>query len=208
MTAIYDWLMAMRGTGAAFDRHIFACVLASGAAEQDRGLNESLGLARDDLAALLRDYFPLAGCLLDDLPDGVGTMALEEDDLAALLRGNGTRGNREEAWLAAIVARRSLGANHLWQDLGLTSRKNLSDLLTRHFKPLAEKNTGDMKWKKFFYRQMCQAEGMTICKSPNCEICDDYALCFGPEDGLPLARQTVVAIPTKGADVSAMARSS
>ncbi|MGZ9034608.1 MAG: nitrogen fixation protein NifQ, partial [Rhodospirillales bacterium] len=114
--------------------------------------------------------------------------ALEEPDLRALLLEHRSRGAVEEAWLAAIVARRSLGANHLWQDLGLFSRDDLSRLLMRHFRPLAVRNSSDMKWKKFFYRALCERDGVVVCKAPNCAICDDVSLCFGGEAGEPLTR--------------------
>jgi nitrogen fixation protein NifQ len=44
-----------------------------------------------------------------------------------------------------------------------------------------------MKWKKFFYRQLCEREGIPVCNAPNCAVCADMALCFGPESGEPLA---------------------
>ena len=40
----------------------------------------------------------------------------------------------------------------------------------------------DMKWKKFFYKQLCQTEGIHTCRAPSCEVCADYQACFGPED--------------------------
>jgi nitrogen fixation protein NifQ len=48
-------------------------------------------------------------------------------------------------------------------------------------RPLKRKNAGDMKWKKFFYRQLCEAAEVPICKSPSCAECCDYSVCFGPE---------------------------
>lgn len=63
--------------------------------------------------------------------------ALEEEDLKRLLLDHRTTGHRpEEAWLAAMIARRSLGANHLWQDLGLWERSELSGLLNRAFRAI------------------------------------------------------------------------
>jgi nitrogen fixation protein NifQ len=94
----------------------------------------------------------------------------------------------EEAWLAAIVARRSLGTNHLWQDMGFADRLELNAMFRRHFPALVALNAGDMKWKKFFYRQLCAREGFLLCKSPNCETCDDYAACFDGEPGEALRR--------------------
>lgn len=178
------------GTGDPFDRHVFACAIVLSATDPERVLNKALGLSGADLRELAGAYFPAA---VDTLLAGpgdadAGADALEEPDLRALLVDAGTCGAIEERWLAAIVARRSLGANHLWQDLGLPHRGDLSALLHRHFRPLAERNDQDMKWKKFFYRQLCEREGVLVCKAPNCAVCDDVGLCFGAESGEPLAR--------------------
>lgn len=86
-----------------------------------------------------------------------------------------------EDWLAGIVAAACLGGNHLWQDLGLAHRGALTGLMETHFPGLAARNQGDMKWKKFLYRQLCLAEGLRICRAPSCQVCPDYADCFGPE---------------------------
>jgi len=88
----------------------------------------------------------------------------------------------EEPWIAQIIAVACMGSDHLWQDLGLFSRKELSALISRNFPALAAKNTRDMKWKRFFYKQLCETEGIYTCRSPSCEVCTDYAVCFGPEE--------------------------
>jgi nitrogen fixation protein NifQ len=85
-----------------------------------------------------------------------------------------------------MVARRCLRPNHLWQDLGLRNRGELSQLMQTHFAGLARRNSGDMKWKKFLYRMVCREDGFSICASPICSACDDYGLCFGDEDGVAL----------------------
>lgn len=192
--AVYRRLVSSDVSGEHVDRHIFACTIAVVRGEPAQPpavpLTHALGLAPDALAALFASYFPSA---LDLLPwmaedEGEGELALEEEDLRRLLlcHAAGMR-PEEEAWLAHIVARRSIaGANHLWQDLGLRSRADLSALMRRHFPGLVDLNSGDMKWKKFFYRTLCQLEGVVICKSPNCETCDDVAVCFGTEDGASL----------------------
>jgi len=56
-------------------------------------------------------------------------------------------------------------------------------LMERHFPRLARRNSGDMKWKKFFYRMMCTAEGFQLCAAPVCTECDDFEDCFGSEEG-------------------------
>ncbi|KJS39962.1 MAG: hydrogenase [Rhodospirillaceae bacterium BRH_c57] len=189
--AVYHRLVSSDVSGEHIDRHTLACVIAvvRGDPAQTPAvpMTHALGLAPDALASLFASYFPDA---LDMLPwmaedEGEGEMALEEDDLRRLLLAH-RAGQRpeEEAWLANIVARRSIvGPNHLWQDLGLRDRADLSALMGRYFPGLVALNSDDMKWKKFFYRTLCQQEGVVICKSPNCTVCDDYAHCFSEEAG-------------------------
>lgn len=108
---------------------------------------------------------------------------LEEfDDLLQLLLDHLATGDEHHRQVAHLVATACMGHDHLWQDLGLPERRALSALLSNYFPTLAAKNAGDMKWKKFFYKQLCEREGINICKSPSCGVCSDYDKCFGPED--------------------------
>ena len=106
----------------------------------------------------------------------------EYDDLFMLLLDHGSMGSDEEAELAREIAAACLGDNHLWQDLGLPDRQRLSDMLDEHFHSLFVKNSANMKWKKFFYKQLCERMEVFACRSPSCAICVDYDNCFGPED--------------------------
>ena len=112
----------------------------------------------------------------------------EFGDLVALLLEHATAGQdpRLSLCLAHAVATACMGANHLWQDLGLPDRSVLSRLMAEHFAPLKARNHGDMRWKKFFYRELCAAAEVPICKSPSCAECVDQPVCFGPEDGLAI----------------------
>ena len=83
--------------------------------------------------------------------------------------------------MAEWVAVASLGDNHLWQDLQLSHRGELSALMRQWFPALAAKNTHDMKWQKFLYKQLCEREQVLICKAPSCAVCSDQRQCFGPE---------------------------
>ncbi len=108
----------------------------------------------------------------------------EVADLVALLldHADPAAGTAQEIEaVAERVALGCLGDNHLWQDLRFNSRAELSALMRHWFPALVSKNSGDMKWKKFLYRQLCEREGVLICKSPSCAVCVDVALCFGPE---------------------------
>jgi nitrogen fixation protein NifQ len=80
--------------------------------------------------------------------------------------------------------------DHLWQDLGLFDRSELNRLLARHFPSLHAGNTANMKWKKYFYRKLCEAEGFVLCTAPSCAQCTDFAACFGAEDGESRMAQT------------------
>jgi len=108
----------------------------------------------------------------------------EIEDLVALLKDHadpaaGPAGDMN--CVAHALACASLGDNHLWQDLFLPSRRELSALIERWFPRLAAKNSHDMKWKKFLYKQLCEREELFICRAPSCSVCTDHAVCFGPE---------------------------
>ena len=106
----------------------------------------------------------------------------EFDDLVDLLLSHCVDSGEGALSMAQFIATACMRDNHLWQDMQLANRAELSVLMQTHYPALAAKNTGDMKWKKFFYKQLCEREEIMICKSPSCGICSDYNHCFGPED--------------------------
>lgn len=115
--------------------------------------------------------------------EGAGDDDLDEfDDLVALLLEHRGDDSEETEWLACAIVTACFGDNHLWQDMGLPSRAVLSELLSGYFPALAYKNGSNMKWKKFFYKQLCERMNVNACKAPSCSVCSDYAQCFGPED--------------------------
>jgi nitrogen fixation protein NifQ len=143
-----------------------------------------LGLDIVAFQALLARYFPAANDLSAWVEEG-GCQPLradEYDDLLQLLLDYRSDGSDETTWLASAVAAACLGGNHLWQDLGLDNRQELSDLLKTRFSALYARNTGNMKWKKFFYKQLCERAEVNACRAPSCRVCDDYAKCFGAEE--------------------------
>ncbi len=107
---------------------------------------------------------------------------LEKQDLEQFLRRYAAEQSEQSEWLISMIVAACLGNDHLWQDLGLWSRKDLSALLAHNFPEMAALNNKDMKWKKFLYKQLCEAEGIYVCRAPSCEECKDYSLCFGTED--------------------------
>jgi nitrogen fixation protein NifQ len=166
-----------------FDRHVLASILAV-AATQPGGIGAGAGLAAPDLAALIVQWFPFAAVAVVDRCQSA--VAAEDDEVVMvrdmLLTQRSTDGDVGR-WLAAMVARRAVEPNHLWEDLGLRDRSELSRLLMRHFAPLAVRNTGNMRWKRFFYRMLCEQDGFVMCSTPVCTDCSDFNVCFGDESG-------------------------
>lgn len=156
---------------------VLACMLAqaqsSGAQPLIRGLSPA------SFAVMCATALP--GVSLEN--GNTSTQPFDEfEELYELLLAHAAPADRMAKWLAAAIATAAQRDNHLWQDLGLPSRAALNDILHLRFPTLATQNVGDMKWKKFFYRQLCERAGVPICKSPNCLDCVDHALCFGPEE--------------------------
>ncbi|WGJ13174.1 nitrogen fixation protein NifQ [Methylocapsa sp. D3K7] len=186
----YQWLIgaSVRTDHDAFDIHVVASVIALAIEESDEdriAVAGGVGLAGPVLMELTSAMFPgteaffeLAGVdlVIDD----------EEQSLRDILGMYSSGVSSLERPLAAMIARRCKCPHHLWQDLGLRDRGELSRLMKRHFARLAEKNQHDMKWKKFLYRMVCGSEGFTLCTSPVCSECDDFVNCFGAEDGAAL----------------------
>jgi nitrogen fixation protein NifQ len=185
----YKWLIAASAPSLCdeFDIHVVAGVFALAFAEADSGERDvasGIGLDGSALTELAAEMFPGAASEFMELTDGVSvTVDDEEQSLRDILGMFATGASRLETHLAAVIARRCKSPHHLWQDLGLRTRDELSNLMQRHFARLAAKNQQDMKWKKFLYRMVCGSEGFTLCTAPVCSECSDFADCFGAEDG-------------------------
>ncbi|WP_448044896.1 nitrogen fixation protein NifQ [Bradyrhizobium liaoningense] len=166
-----------------FDRHVLASVLA--AAVMDGGpIAERVGLPERDLDALLAQCFPsVPARAFAWIGGGDASVDDETAMVRDLLRAQRSTEGDVGHWLAAMVARRAMEPKHLWEDLGLRERPELSRLLTRHFAPLAARNTRNMRWKRFFYRMLCEDDGFVMCTTPVCTQCNDFDLCFGEENG-------------------------
>lgn len=179
--ALYAGLMACgRDTPT---RRLLARMLVS--RRLDRGaLPARLGLGAEAFGRMMAGCFPGAGPATDWAagPPVDASREPERAELRGLLLAHAADAGEACAWMAEVVAAGCMGGDHLWQDLGLWSRRDLSELFLVHFPALAAKNDRDMKWKKFLYKQLCAAEGIYVCRSPSCEVCPDYKDCFGPED--------------------------
>ena len=176
-----------------FDGHVLACVFAAAVDECRAGgsFTDALGICGSALRSNIEGYFPgtverLEMFKLDVEP------AVNEDEkcLRELLWRFRTASSPINSLFAILVARRATRPNHLWQDLGLANRGELSRLMLRHFVTLARRNDQDMKWKKFFYRMICRDDGFNMCVAPCCSECGDFNACFGSESGESLLART------------------
>ena len=200
----YVWLMNGARTECCdrFDAHVLASVFALAIAETNTAgvsLSQNTGLTAPALGDILRAVFPHAVALADGL-EGCDDYVVAEDErsLRELLGRSSTNRSPLQRYFAALIARRAMRPNHLWQDLGLCNRGELGELMRRHFAPLAARNVNDMKWKKFLYRTICRDEGFRLCTAPSCAQCDDFAVCFADESGESLLarnRRAVECIP-------------
>ncbi|WP_394705048.1 nitrogen fixation protein NifQ [uncultured Cohaesibacter sp.] len=180
--ALYERLMSCacnsRGKG---NTPFLAQMLASWMCGQG-ALPRFMGLDEETFKAMISGSFAqFKNAGLQTRCDIEPDRANELEDVKTLLLDHRSHQSDEELWIAQIVATGSMGSDHLWSDLGLFARKSLGEMLLYNFRPLAEQNTNNMRWKKFFYRQLCAKEGFVLCRSPSCETCSEYTVCFAPE---------------------------
>ncbi len=180
---IYSRLTASTADKLSPNHEWLACMMASWCSGQG-ALPDYLGLEAGQFNRLRQRLFP--DCSLPECaPSGSKldfSRMLEKDDLLRLLKHFSKPDTPEIDWIIGVIVAGTLGSDHLWQDLGLWSRSQLSAMLQYNFPELAAKNDKDMKWKKFLYKQLCEAEGLYLCRVPSCDVCIDYAKCYGSEE--------------------------
>lgn len=181
----YQWFVSRAADPADALTQVFAGMLQS-ASRNGLPPQQAMGMPEDRFSALLERYFPAAnGVLAADGEAGACCAALRDQeigDLVDLLLAHAGTPSIETEWVAYAVAVGCMGENHLYQDMGFSERQALSDLLQEHFPALCAKNVGNMKWKKFFYKQLCERAEVNLCKAPSCQVCIDFDKCFGSED--------------------------
>jgi nitrogen fixation protein NifQ len=169
------------------DRHLFACLLAI-AAREPYDTAVALGLMESDLESIFKTYFPAIDRSALEPHEEPATDSPRERNpevlsilLAHLPLNAGGRSLHTATWLAYIIATRTEHPGHLWVAMGLFERPQLSAAIHRHLPTLAKSNNQNMRWKRFLYKQVCDRNGGMMCKTPDCGLCSDYALCFASE---------------------------
>lgn len=163
------------------DRLLFAGLIAI-TCRDNRDPAAALGLAVEEFSQLLETVFPAIDPA-EVLGRGATQSAPPADDLRTLLCSYLPKNATLLApFLAVTLAARAGCPGHLWVATGLQERPQLTAAIGRHLPALLAANDKNMRWKRFFFKQLCNNSGGMMCKTPDCGVCSDYALCFAPEE--------------------------
>jgi nitrogen fixation protein NifQ len=177
------WLDAATNAASA-DTRLFAKLIAARDAHGELAL---LGLRPREWHALLARHFTHSAEA--GLPRNPGMNANTNEHIsfvhslhAVLLTHASPTVHADDAHcLATIIAHACLRPDHLWRDLGLAGRTEVTWMLTRYFPTLVVLNVADLRWKKFLAAQRALSLGLQPGPAPGCPGCEDYGYCFPPQ---------------------------
>lgn len=144
----------------------------------------TLGLPRADWLAMVGTLFPELGLLTPPMAREYAILAsgrpAEFDALVRLLLDARPQAKRtpESVWLAHAIAAATQGERHLWQDLGLRRRDDLTFLFEDRFPQLHAANQHNTRWKKFLYGELASRLNQPGLQAPGCGTCSHFKLCF------------------------------
>jgi nitrogen fixation protein NifQ len=188
--ACRDRLTGMPGGAPSADAWLFARLVA---ARDVRGERALLGLSASEFADLAARHF-VGGSLAEVLCEpsanmaNVAGVAIADEKHAAF--ADAMRGflfslaapdvdDADAHCLASILAHACLRPDHLWRDLGLSGREDVTQMLTRFFPAVVARNTEGLRWKKLLARELALANGDVPGPAPGCPGCEDFGFCFG-----------------------------
>ncbi|MEN4922994.1 nitrogen fixation protein NifQ [Achromobacter spanius] len=127
----------------------------------------------DNALSALREQFPayLKSGLGDPQPGFTLLMRV-------LLDAYGAPGPDTTQWVTSILAHACLRPDHLWRDLGLSGREDVTALLARHYPGLVLRNVHNLRWKKFLAYSAREHAGLPAGAAPGCDGCEDHAVCY------------------------------
>lgn len=170
------------------DARFFATVIGKSLAHRDPART---GLSPVELAEVLASVFPgaqdsaaaaLADLRAQLLAYAARGLASPQPDFTRLLRMllQACGGPAPTtAWVTSVLAHACLRPDHLWRDLGLAGREDVTALLTRHYPGLVARNTANLRWKKFLAYSACEHAGLPPAAAPGCAACEDHGFCYG-----------------------------
>jgi nitrogen fixation protein NifQ len=142
----------------------------------------ALGLSADEFTTLCHSAFPAADPHLFAGRANARPPAANPEIFSLLLGYVTADASPLAVWLAKALATRAACPGHLWVAMGLPERPQLSAAIRRHLPALFAANNRNMRWKRFFFKQLCDRSGGNLCQNPDCGTCSDHDLCFAPED--------------------------
>lgn len=81
-------------------------------------------------------------------------------------------------WVSSVLAHACLRPDHLWRDLGLSGREDVTALLARHYPGLVSRNVNNLRWKKFLAYTAREHAGLPTAAAPGCSGCEDEGFCY------------------------------
>lgn len=163
---------------ASHDTRLFAKLIAERDVHHERAL---LGLAQPAWRALLMRHFARTQVFasLPPMLHAEGHEAFVYSLHVLLLTHASPAVHADDAQcLATIIAHACLRPDHLWRDLGLAGRDEVTWMLTRYFPTLVVLNVANWRWKKFLAQQRALSLGLEPGPAPGCPGCEDYGHCF------------------------------
>ena len=162
---------------------VVTAVLASGAAGALPRMPWQLGLRRREQRQV-QAIFPEATALWTELSARSPDTAFDGDtSLLMPLRDyllTQREGSRPELTvLSNALACGCFGGHHLWQDLGVSDRSNVSQLLATAFPPLHASNVHNLRWKRHLFACLGEHLSRGELRPPKCAGCEDFTVCFG-----------------------------
>jgi nitrogen fixation protein NifQ len=174
------WLSVATDAACA-DTRLFAKLIAARDAHNELAL---LGLQPREWRALLARHFKHAAVPALPLAVSNSTNANEHTNFVhtlhtLLFTHTSAIVHADDAHcLATIIAHACLRPDHLWRDLGLAGRDEVTWMLTRYFPTLVALNVANLRWKKFLAAQRALSLGLEPGPAPGCPGCEDYGHCF------------------------------
>lgn len=170
------------------DTRFFATVIGKSLAHRDLART---GLSPAELAEVLLNLFPgaqagsapahadLRAQLLAYAARGLASPQADFTRLLRVLLDACSGQASTTAWVTSVLAQACLRPDHLWRDLGLTGREDVTALLTRHYPGLVARNTQNLRWKKFLAYSAFEHAGQPAAAAPGCADCEDHGFCYG-----------------------------
>ncbi|MDH0866379.1 nitrogen fixation protein NifQ [Mitsuaria sp. GD03876] len=131
-----------------------------------------------------RDLFAVVGHHVQsrtdagDFPPNAADPGALAGPLYRFLLQHRARKDSSHARLCGWLASACMGSHHLWQDLGLAERPQVSRLLRLAFPTLHDSNTRQLRWKRHLFLSLGESLGRPGLRPPKCDGCPEVSVCM------------------------------